>query len=43
VPARELADIDTCVDVDAETRRAVAGWLPADVSSASRAAGRMAT
>ena len=43
VPARALVDIDTCVDVDAETRRAVAGWLPADALSAPRAAGRMAT
>ena len=43
VPARALVDIDTCVDVDAETRRAVAGWLPADGLSAPRAAGRMAT
>jgi 1-deoxy-D-xylulose-5-phosphate reductoisomerase len=29
VPARRLDDIETCVDVDAETRRLVAGWLPA--------------
>jgi 1-deoxy-D-xylulose-5-phosphate reductoisomerase len=29
VPARPLDDIETCVDVDAETRRLVAGWVPA--------------
>ena len=29
VPARPLDDIETCVEVDAETRRLVAGWVPA--------------
>lgn len=29
VPGRTLDSIDTCVDVDAETRAAVRGWLPA--------------
>jgi 1-deoxy-D-xylulose-5-phosphate reductoisomerase len=43
VPARGLADIETCVDVDAETRRAVTGWLPADAPSALRDRGRSAT
>jgi 1-deoxy-D-xylulose-5-phosphate reductoisomerase len=31
VSARRLDDIETCVDADAETRRLVAGWLPAGV------------
>jgi 1-deoxy-D-xylulose-5-phosphate reductoisomerase len=43
VPARGLADIETCVHVDAETRRAVAGWLPAGLPSAPRTTGRNAT
>ena len=29
VPACPLDDIETCVEVDAETRRLVAGWVPA--------------
>ncbi len=29
VPARRLDDIETCVEVDAATRRLVAAWLPA--------------
>ena len=28
VPNRPLNSIDTCVDIDAETRRVVQGWLP---------------
>jgi 1-deoxy-D-xylulose-5-phosphate reductoisomerase len=28
VPARRLDDIETCVEVDVETRRLVTGWLP---------------
>ena len=31
VPNRPLNSIDTCVDIDAETRRVVQGWLPAPV------------
>jgi 1-deoxy-D-xylulose-5-phosphate reductoisomerase len=31
VPNRPLKSIDTCVDVDGETRRVVQGWLPAPV------------
>ena len=31
VPNRRLNSIDTCVDIDAETRRVVQGWLPAPV------------
>ena len=33
VPARRLDDIETCVDVDAETRRLVGGWLPAGAAA----------
>ena len=33
VAARRLDDIETCVDVDAETRRLVAGWLPAGATA----------
>ena len=29
VPARRLDGLETCVDVDGETRRLVTGWLPA--------------
>ena len=29
VPARPLDDIETCVELDSETRRLVAGWVPA--------------
>ena len=29
VPARRLDDIETCVEVDVETRRLVTGWIPA--------------
>jgi 1-deoxy-D-xylulose-5-phosphate reductoisomerase len=39
VSARRLDDIETCVDVDAETRRLVAGWLPAGVAVAPAAKG----
>jgi 1-deoxy-D-xylulose-5-phosphate reductoisomerase len=31
VPNRPLNSIDTCVDIDAETRRVVQGWLPSPV------------
>jgi 1-deoxy-D-xylulose-5-phosphate reductoisomerase len=31
VPNRSLNSIDTCVDIDAETRRVVQGWLPSPV------------
>jgi 1-deoxy-D-xylulose-5-phosphate reductoisomerase len=33
VPQRRLDDIETCVAVDAETRRLVAGWLPAGAAA----------
>jgi 1-deoxy-D-xylulose-5-phosphate reductoisomerase len=33
VPHRRLDDIETCVAVDAETRRLVAGWLPAGAAA----------
>ena len=38
VPSRPLESIDTCVDVDAETRRVVQGWLgaPALAGAATR-------
>jgi 1-deoxy-D-xylulose-5-phosphate reductoisomerase len=35
VPARPLDSIDTCVDVDGETRRLVTSWLPAGAASAA--------
>ncbi|HET7875550.1 MAG TPA: 1-deoxy-D-xylulose-5-phosphate reductoisomerase [Methylomirabilota bacterium] len=34
VPGRALAGIETCVDVDAETRARVRSWLPAAVAGA---------
>jgi 1-deoxy-D-xylulose-5-phosphate reductoisomerase len=40
VSTRRLDEIETCVDVDAETRRLVAGWLPA--GAATGAAGERA-
>jgi hypothetical protein len=33
VAARRLDDIETCVDVDAQTRRLVTGWLPAGATA----------
>lgn len=33
VPPRRLDDLETCVAVDAETRRLVAGWLPAGAAA----------
>jgi 1-deoxy-D-xylulose-5-phosphate reductoisomerase len=33
VAVRRLDDIETCVDVDAQTRRLVAGWLPAGATA----------
>ena len=36
MPARALDSIDTCVDVDTETRAAVQDWLPGGVAAAMR-------
>jgi 1-deoxy-D-xylulose-5-phosphate reductoisomerase len=33
VPPRRLDDLETCLAVDAETRRLVAGWLPAGAAA----------
>jgi 1-deoxy-D-xylulose-5-phosphate reductoisomerase len=34
-PRRRLVSIEACVDVDAETRRLVRGWLPAEAGAAA--------
>jgi 1-deoxy-D-xylulose-5-phosphate reductoisomerase len=36
VPARKLDSIETCVDVDIQTRAAVRDWLPGGVAAATR-------
>jgi 1-deoxy-D-xylulose-5-phosphate reductoisomerase len=36
VPARKLDGIETCVDVDIQTRAAVRDWLPGGVAAATR-------
>jgi 1-deoxy-D-xylulose-5-phosphate reductoisomerase len=35
MPRRRLVSIEACVDVDAETRRLVRGWLPAEAGAAA--------
>jgi 1-deoxy-D-xylulose-5-phosphate reductoisomerase len=37
VPNRPLSSIDTCVDVDAQTRATVRGWLPAETLAGTSA------